>query len=75
MRKIEGLLTLLPDSPAVYEEWKRLVVEHSVQGAKVHDAKLVAAMNLHRIPKILTFNTDDFTRYCVAAVHPSSLLP
>jgi predicted nucleic acid-binding protein len=38
VRKIEGVLTLLPDSPAVYEEWKRLVVTHAVTGAKVHDA-------------------------------------
>jgi len=74
VRKIEALLTFLPDSPAVYGEWKRLVVEHSVHGVKVHDAKLVAAMNVHRIAKLLTFNTDDFTRYGVAAVHPSSIL-
>jgi predicted nucleic acid-binding protein len=30
MEKIERFLTLLPDLPAVYEEWKRLVVQHSV---------------------------------------------
>jgi predicted nucleic acid-binding protein len=74
VEKIERLLTLLPDSPVIYAEWKRLVVEHNVLGVKVHDAKLVAAMNVHRIPGILTFNTDDFTRYGVEAVHPSSLL-
>src|ERR1035438_4639422 len=45
VEKIEGLLTLLPDSPAVYAEWKRLVVMHAVLGAKVHDAKLVAAID------------------------------
>jgi len=56
MEKIERLLTLLPDSPAVYGEWKRLVVQHSVLGSKVHDAKLVATMNVHGIRRILTFN-------------------
>jgi predicted nucleic acid-binding protein len=74
VEKIERFLTVLPDSPAVYAEWKRLVVHHGVLGSKVHDAKLVAAINLHGIRKILTFNTGDFTRYDVEAIHPSSLL-
>ena len=72
--KIERFLTVLPDSPAVYSEWKQLVVRHSVLGSKVHDAKLVATMNVHGIRRILTFNTDDFTRYDIDAIHPSSLL-
>jgi predicted nucleic acid-binding protein len=72
--KIEDLLTLLPESPASYAEWKRLVVKHSVLGSKVHDTRLVAAMNVHGIRKILTFNTGDFLRYEVEAVHPASVL-
>jgi predicted nucleic acid-binding protein len=74
MEKIERLLTLLPDSPAVYGEWKRLVVQHGVLGSKVHDAKLVATMNVHGIRRILTFNTEDLTRYDIEAIHPLSLL-
>jgi predicted nucleic acid-binding protein len=38
--KIERFLTVLPDVPAVYGEWKRLIVRHSVLGSKVHDARL-----------------------------------
>src|ERR1700733_10001486 len=49
LEKIERFLTVLPDSPAIYGEWKRLVVRHSVLGSKVHDAKLVATMNVHGI--------------------------
>jgi predicted nucleic acid-binding protein len=71
---IERALTLLPESPATYGEWKRLVVEHGVLGSKVHDARLVAAMKVHGVQKILTFNTADFTRYAVEALHPASLL-
>jgi predicted nucleic acid-binding protein len=74
VEKIERFLTVLPDSPAVYLEWKQLVVRHGVLGGKVHDAKLVATMNIHGIRRILTFNTDDFTRYDVESIHPSSLL-
>jgi predicted nucleic acid-binding protein len=74
VQKIERFLKILPDSPAIYAERKRLVVEHCVLGSKVHDAKLVAAMNVQRIRRILTFNVEDFTRYAVEAIHPTSLL-
>jgi predicted nucleic acid-binding protein len=74
VEKIERYLTVLPDSPAVYGEWKRLVVRHGVLGSKVHDAKLVATMSIHGIRRILTFNTDDFSRYDIEAIHPLSLL-
>jgi predicted nucleic acid-binding protein len=49
------------------------VVQHGVGGSKVHDAKLVATMNVHGIRRILTFNTEDFTRYDIEAIHPLSL--
>ena len=39
---IEALLTLLPDGPGIYAEWKRLVKDHGVQGLKVFDARLIA---------------------------------
>jgi predicted nucleic acid-binding protein len=74
VEKIERILTLLPESPATYEEWKRLVIAHNVLGSKVHDTKLVAVMNVHGLRKILTFNTDDFNRYQVEVLHPASLL-
>ena len=75
LEKIERFLTVLPDSPFVYGEWKRLVVQHGVLGSKVHDAKLVATMNVHGIRRILAFNTEDFLRYDIEAIHPVSLLP
>ncbi len=74
VEKIERFLTMLPESPAVYEEWKRLVVTCAVLGSKVHDAKLVAIMNVHGVRRILTFNVNDFARYQVDAIHPTSLL-
>jgi predicted nucleic acid-binding protein len=71
VEKIERILTLLPDAPAIYAEWKRLVVKHSVQGVKVHDTRLVAAMAVHGIGRILTFNADDFNRYDVEVLDPA----
>jgi predicted nucleic acid-binding protein len=71
---IESVLTLLPDVAAMYDGWKRLVVQHAVVGVRVHDTRLVAAMKVHGIQRILTFNTADFTRYEVEVFSPASLL-
>lgn len=72
---IEQLLTLLPDSPAVYPEWKRLVTLHRVIGSKVYDARLAAFMNVYGIKNILTFNTADFKRYGnISALDPLTVL-
>jgi predicted nucleic acid-binding protein len=72
--KIESLLTVLPDSPAIHPEWRRLVVTHSVLGKQVHDARIVAAMNVHKVTHILTFNLDDFKRYsAITIVDPATI--
>ena len=68
---LEKGMILLPDNAAIHYEWRRLVVAHSVSGAKVHDASLVAAMRVHGVTHLLTLNTNDFARYPgITAVHP-----
>lgn len=70
-RLIERRYLFLPDSAAVHAEWRRLVLAHSVMGVQVHDARLVAAMNVHGIGQILTMNGADFTRFPrITAIHP-----
>ena len=72
---IEESLILLPDVPAIYAAWKRIVHDHKVQGVKVYDARLVAVMSVYAVESILSFNSADFKRYdLVAALHPASLL-
>jgi len=61
--RLEGFFSVLAESQDVYAEWKRLVAAHDVQGVQVHDARLVAAMNVYGISRIVTFNGDDFKRY------------
>ncbi len=68
--RIERVFALLPDHPAIYEHWKRLVATHGVIGNQVYDARLVAAMMVHGVGRILTFNTGDFTRYGIEIIHP-----
>ena len=66
-------LRLLPDSLAVHQEWRRLLVTQNVSGIQVHDARLVAAMRVHGLGRILTFNEKDFARYPeIEVVHPRS---
>lgn len=60
---IERYCQLLPESAATHLEWRRLIVAHSVLGVVIHDARLAAAMNVHGITHILTFNKSDFQRY------------
>ena len=75
IQSIEGLLTLLPDIPGIYAEWKRLVKDHKVRGVKVFDARLAAVANVYGVGSILTFNAGDFKRYSnISALDPASLL-
>jgi predicted nucleic acid-binding protein len=70
----ENRLRLLPDSLAVHKEWRELLVAHNVSGVQVHDARLVAAMRVHGLKHILTFNDKDFARYTdIQAVHPRAI--
>jgi len=61
--QLEKLFPLLPDDPAIYREWRHLVVTYGVSGAQVHDARLVAVMRVYGLTHVLTFNPSDFTRY------------
>jgi predicted nucleic acid-binding protein len=73
LRLVERLFPVLPDSPAVYPQWRQLVVLYDVSGVQVHDARLVAAMIVHSVTHILTFNVTDFVRYAalgIVAVDP-----
>lgn len=67
-------MTFIPDTHEVYAAWRRLVLEHNVKGAQVHDARLAAITEVHRIGKILTMNQGDFKRFTqIVAVHPAEI--
>src|SRR5271165_4121033 len=71
VRAIEVGMVLLPDSEAVYREWRRIVLHHGVLGVQVHDARLAAAMYVHGVSHILTLNVTDFNRFAgLTAMHP-----
>jgi predicted nucleic acid-binding protein len=71
--QVEAKFRLLLDDLAVHETWRKLLVTHRVFVTQVHDARLVAAMHVHGVKRILTFNTRDFARFAeIEAVHSSN---
>jgi len=70
------IFPLLPDNEKVHEKWRELVFDFGVSGKQVHDARITAAMLVHQVTHILTFNTSDFTRYSsmgVVTVDPKTV--
>lgn len=76
VQRIEKFFRLILDKPGIYTEWKRLVIAHAVEGKEVHDTRIVAAMNVHRISQLLTFNKDDFKHFTnIVTLSPTELQP
>ena len=71
----QRIATLLLDEPDVFSEWRRLVRLHQIQGVAVHDARLVAIMNIWQISHILTLNIADFRRYAgIVVASPTDVI-
>jgi predicted nucleic acid-binding protein len=76
VNRLKALFPLLLDTEAIYQEWERLVVAYGIRGINVHDARLVAAMLVHGLTHILTFNVSDFARYSeITTINPSTITP
>jgi predicted nucleic acid-binding protein len=74
VRVLENTFTVLPDTPAIYTEWRQLVATHFVLGKQVHDTRIVAAMNVHQVTRLLTFNAADFKRFSnIVLINPTTV--
>ena len=72
--RIRSMFLLLPDTPAIYPAWERLVIQYQVSGKSAHDARLVAALRVHGLTSILTFDKSGFTRYAgIEVVNPADI--
>jgi predicted nucleic acid-binding protein len=75
LRRIENIARVVPETDESYAIWKRLVLDNSVSGVQVHDARLVSVMMARGISHVLTLNERDFRRYSqIVAVTPSEVL-
>lgn len=69
------MFELLPETPAIYAAWERLVILHQVYGKPPHDARLVAAMHVDGLTAILTFDKAGFSRYPgITVVDPANVV-
>jgi predicted nucleic acid-binding protein len=75
LTQIKQLFRLLDDTPAVYMEWEKLVLQYSVSGKNAHDTRIVAAMMVHHLSQLLTFNAADFQRFSgITVLTPAGVL-
>ncbi len=69
--RIQSAFDLLPETPGIYPAWEALVTRHQVSGKPAHDARLVAAMQVHGLTSILTFDRSGFSCFPgIEVVHP-----
>lgn len=74
--RLKRVFRFLPDPPSLFDVWELLVFAHDYKGKVADDAWLVAAMQLHGVAEILTFNIADFARFpSIAAINPASVTP
>ncbi len=74
LTRIKSMFELLPETPAIYPVWESLVIQYRVFGKPAHDARLVAAMKVHGLTAILTFDKTGFSRYAgIEVVHPVAI--
>ena len=72
LMRLKSMFPLLPDTPAIYPVWESLVIQYGVSGKPAHDARLVAAMKVHGLTAILTFDRTVFSRYAgIEVVDPA----
>ena len=74
LMRLKSMFPLLPDTPAIYPVWESLVIQYQVSGKPAHDARLVAAMQVHGLTSILTFDKTGFSRYSgIEVVSPADV--
>jgi len=74
LEKLQKLFTVLPENDKIFDEWKRLIVKYKVSGKTTHDARIAAAMTVHKIENILTLNPNDFRRFDeIKAIRPQDI--
>jgi predicted nucleic acid-binding protein len=72
--RLKTMFVLLPETSAIYPTWENLVAQYKVSGKPAHDARLVAAMQVHGLIAILTFDRFGFSRFpAIEVVHPADV--
>jgi|SRR6185369_3797945 len=74
VNNLKAMFVLLDDRPDIFSAWEGIVSRYQVMGKQAHDARLVAAMMVHQVTHLLTFNTGDFKRFAeITVVSPQDV--
>lgn len=73
VKLLTGTFACLPDPPGLFSTWLDLVTTHQVSGRPTHDARLAAAVNVHKLDALLTLNADDFKRFGLNVFTPADV--
>jgi predicted nucleic acid-binding protein len=72
---LKALFLWLDETSTMYGVWEQLVASTPVLGKNAYDARFVAAMRIHGLTHLLTFNAQDFRPYAgITAVTPADVL-
>jgi predicted nucleic acid-binding protein len=63
VRVFRNEFTVLEDRPFVLDALIDILQKTTVAGKQVHDANIVATMQVHEVHHLLTHNTADFERF------------
>jgi predicted nucleic acid-binding protein len=74
VNNLKAMFLLWDDTPEIFSVWERIVTRYQVIGKQAHDARLVAAMEVHNVTHLLTFNDRDFKRFSeITVVNPQDI--
>ena len=72
---VERVFQPIAESSRMYDTWKQLVGAYNVVNRPCFDAKIVASMIENAIPRILTFNDQDFKAFAeIKTLNPFDVL-
>ncbi len=70
-----AVFQVLPEAGQLYLTWEDLIAKYAITGKRAHDARLVAMMIEHHVPRILTFNDTDLKPFAeITALNPFDVL-
>lgn len=75
LERVRSLFLMRSDNPTIFPVWQKIVMDYRVMGKSGHDARIVAAMKVHSISHVLTFNVQDFARFNdITVISPQQVL-
>ncbi len=70
-----AMFHFLSETAQVYPTWEGLVAKYGIRGKHAHDARLVAMLIEHKVPRLLTFNDADFKEFTeIVTLNPFDVL-